>query len=84
MGLSVYLRDPGGLEGLVTAHELAAFLGQEVTPDSFAVKAAAADAVWYYDGSGYSREMRMHIGEEGIIAVRGCTVLAQRTLVIYN
>jgi hypothetical protein len=75
--------DPAKLVGLVPANELAAFLGPPTARDSFVVKAARADAVWYYDAS---RKMDGGWlgGAEGIVAIQGCRALAQKTLVIYN
>ena len=80
---SVYVFDPALLEGLVPANELTTFLGNENATATFAAKAANADAVWYYDASG-KIDGGMFVGEEGIVAIRGCTALAQLTLVIYN
>lgn len=81
---SVYATDIRGLVGRVPEDELASFFGSEGATDPFLSNVAEADAVWYYDASGYSPEMGMRIGEEGIIAVNGCTALAQMTLVLYN
>jgi hypothetical protein len=67
---------------LVPAKELAAFLGPPTASDSFVVKAAKADAVWYYDASG--KIDGRFVGAEGIVAIQGCMALAQKTLAIYN
>jgi len=80
---SVYFLDPGRLVGLVPPKELAAFLGPPTARDSFVVKAARADAVWYYDASGETDDGRL-VGQDGLVAIRGCVALAQKTLGIYN
>ena len=71
------------LVGRVQQDDLAKFMGTHGAPESLAAKAAQADALWYYDASG-RMDGGMRIGEEGIIAIQNCTVLAQMTLVIYN
>ena len=48
------------------------FLGPDTTYASFAAATAEADAVWYYKDP----------FTEALIAVRGCTVLSEMTLVI--
>ncbi len=77
--------NPAKLVGLVPANDLAAFLGPMTTTprDSFVVKAARADAVWYVD---LTRKMDGGWlgGEEGIVALQGCSVVAYKTLAIYN
>jgi len=75
--------NPVKLVGRVDLAELEAFFGSEVGADSFAMKAAEADETWYYDNSGRDGS-GMHIGTEGIVALRGCEVLAEMVLVIYN
>jgi len=80
---SVYFLYPARLVGLVPAKELAAFLGPPTARDSFVVKAARADAVWYYDASGKIDGGRL-VGEDGLVAIQGCVALAQKTLGIYN
>ena len=71
------------LVGRVSQKDLASFFGPHVTPDSFVARAADADAVWYYNGSGRMDGGTM-IGSEFLVALRGCEVIATFTLVIYN
>lgn len=84
---TVYVVDPALLVGRISPDELVAVLGPADAPDTetgrFSRLAADADAVWYYDASGLM-DNRMRIGEEGLLAIRGCVALAQQTLVIYN
>ena len=80
---SVYFLDPSRLVGLVSQKELAAFLpGPRTARDSFVVKAARADAVWYYEAHGKSGGMM--VGADGVVAIRGCMAVAERTLATYN
>ena len=86
---SVYFLDPARLVGVVPSNDLAAFLGPatagsavSVRRHSFAVKAARAEAVWFYDASG--KTDGGFVGEDGLVAIQGCAALAQLTLGIYN
>ena len=45
--------------------------------------AAEADAVWFYDNSGRIDDGMM-VGTEGLLALKGCTAIAQMVTVIYN
>jgi hypothetical protein len=74
---------PDRLIGRVSLDDLSPFFGPDVPPDSFMVRAAEADAVWYYDGSGRMDD-GMRIGQEVLVALRGCEVMAMFILVIYN
>ena len=78
-----HVLNPDRLVGRVPAGELASFFDPDVTPGSFMVRAAGADAVWYYDGSG-RMDGGMVIGSEGLVALRGCEAVATFPLVIYN
>ena len=80
---SVYITDIRDLEGIVSSESLAEFAASEGLASSFAAKAAEADAVWFYDNS--SRlDGSMMVGTEGLLAVKGCTTIAQVATVIYN
>ena len=84
---SVYQLDIDLLVGRIPPEELAGVIGTVDTPDTimgqFAARAAEAEAVWYYDGSGLM-DNGLRIGEEGLIAISGCVAQAQQTLVIHN
>ena len=68
---------------MVPANDLAAFLGPPTARDSFVVKAGKADAVWYYEAHGKDGTGRI-VGADGLVAIRGCMALAQKTLATYN
>ena len=85
---SVYALRLDLIVGRVPPDELARIVGtrEEANPmtETFTARAAEADDVWYYDASGIMEGSNMRIGEEGLLALKGCVVLARQTLVIHN
>ncbi|HCI72736.1 MAG: hypothetical protein CL662_08445 [Bacteroidetes bacterium] len=59
------------------------FIGEEYSELYFSKESKGADSFWYYNNSG-KMENGMMIGTEGVISLKGCGVMSEFTIVIYN
>ena len=80
---TTYITDPSALVGLVPPNEVER-LRTDVPfyAEFFGAKTLESDAIWVYQNSGVHAGLL--IGNDGLIALRGCTAVALYPIAHYN
>ena len=70
------------ITGRIPGDALDSSLSSRPAADDFDREARGADGVWTYDAT--DRMGTMVTGERGIVALKGCRIVAQQTQIIFN
>ena len=70
------------LIGVIDSAEVRKFMEYDSFYNQFLEESKGAESLWYYDNSG--KHGGMYVGTEGVIALKGCTILSSFPIIIYN